>query len=324
MPAASPPPSPAETTSGIHFALALDGKGGVAPGPAGGRSWIHLDWHACTDWLSTQPDLDPLVVAALMADDTSPRFHTFDDGAILILRGANHNPGQDPDDMVSLRLWMSPERLISVSLRRVLAVDQVHERLIGGRGPAAPVEVALALAGALADNLKPVVRAISERLEDLEDSALDTAPAPLRGDLVALKRQVIWLHRFVRPQAEALDELAAAPPPWFPGTAPERAIEIAHATERLAATLDTQREHSGLILDQLRDRQAEAVATSGLWLTRLAAVFLPLNLLAALFGANVGGIPGDGHPLGFWLLGLGCLIVGGLAGTWFLVRRGDD
>ena len=56
------------------------------------------------------------------------------DGLLLTLRGVNLNPGADPEDMVALRLWVEPDRVISIRHRPVMAVNDLRERLASGRG----------------------------------------------------------------------------------------------------------------------------------------------------------------------------------------------
>ncbi|MDX1581213.1 MAG: CorA family divalent cation transporter, partial [Alphaproteobacteria bacterium] len=103
-----------EDTSGLLHGLVLDGQGGaralsfadlesgVPP-----NSWVHLDHHSpeVRAWLVEKSGLDPLVCEALLAEETRPRCTPFGEGLVLILRGVNLNPGADPEDMVSLRLW---------------------------------------------------------------------------------------------------------------------------------------------------------------------------------------------------------------------------
>jgi len=50
-------------------------------------------------------------------------------------------------------------------------------------------------------------------------------------------------------------------------------------------------------------------------------VFLPLGFLTGVFGVNVGGIPGQTHEYGFWIM-CGALSVLALAQLWlFRVMR---
>lgn len=57
-------------------------------------------------WLEQNlSSLDPLSLDALLQDETRPRAETMQDGTHINLRGVNTNPGADPEDMVSIRIW---------------------------------------------------------------------------------------------------------------------------------------------------------------------------------------------------------------------------
>lgn len=45
---------------------------------------------------------------------TRPRVLPLAGGLLVNLRGVNLNPGADPEDMVSVRMWIDAERLISM------------------------------------------------------------------------------------------------------------------------------------------------------------------------------------------------------------------
>ena len=49
---------------------------------------------------------------AVLADVTWLRILPFGDGVLLILRGVNLNENVSPEDMVSIRLWNDPHRII--------------------------------------------------------------------------------------------------------------------------------------------------------------------------------------------------------------------
>jgi len=118
---------------GLVFAYQLDGKGGGkaidwqsirAWAPGDPLIWVHLDLTQVNvqQWLMKESGLDPVVAEALLIEDSRPRFLNLDPGVILILRGVNLNPGANPEDMVSVRMWIEPTRIITMRGRRVMAV----------------------------------------------------------------------------------------------------------------------------------------------------------------------------------------------------------
>jgi zinc transporter len=66
--------------------------------------------------------LPETVVDTLLAEETRPRSVVSNEGLLVVLRGVNTNPGQDPEDMVSVRVWVEAGRVISTRRRKLLSI----------------------------------------------------------------------------------------------------------------------------------------------------------------------------------------------------------
>ncbi|MDA8855849.1 hypothetical protein N9I82_01855 [Alphaproteobacteria bacterium] len=56
-------------------------------------------------------------------------------GVLLILRGVNLNENASPEDMVSIRLWIDPHRIISLQRRKLKAIGDLVANIEAGLGP---------------------------------------------------------------------------------------------------------------------------------------------------------------------------------------------
>src|SRR5690606_17646379 len=106
------------------FGFVLDGSGGGAPPKAPEARdkplWLHIDYSTRDSeaWLR-RIGIPAKVVESMVRPDTRPRAMVLEQGTLLILRAINANPGHRPEDMVSLRLWIEKNRVISVRQRKV-------------------------------------------------------------------------------------------------------------------------------------------------------------------------------------------------------------
>ena len=102
----------------------LDWDGVEAWQPEDGLLWVHLEVDAeqARHWTFSRSGVSPVIASALFASETRPRTMTVGDGALVQLRGVNLNPGADPEDMVSIRLWVEERRIVSSRQRRLLSV----------------------------------------------------------------------------------------------------------------------------------------------------------------------------------------------------------
>lgn len=78
----------------------------TAAGPTDGWRWLHFNRLAAEtrEWLETSSDLSDAVIAALLRTESRPRCAPYEDGLLLNMRGINHNPGAEPEDMISVRI----------------------------------------------------------------------------------------------------------------------------------------------------------------------------------------------------------------------------
>lgn len=134
---------------GLRHALMLDGTGGATRFdwdqvntrlPEHGCLWLHFDFEDTDvgEWLRQHSGLSELAVDALLSEETRPRTQVQRNQLLLALRGVNLNPGSDPEDMVSIRLWTDGKRVISTRRRPLLSTGDVIERLESGDGPLTP------------------------------------------------------------------------------------------------------------------------------------------------------------------------------------------
>ncbi len=116
--------------------------------PTSGWRWLHLNRLSdeTRDWLENSSDLDETVISALMQAETRPRCVAHDDGVLLNLRGINHNPGAEPEDMISVRMWATKNLVISMRSYPVKAIHDVRVQTAAGAGPGSPGDLLVMIA----------------------------------------------------------------------------------------------------------------------------------------------------------------------------------
>ncbi len=295
---------------GVVFAIALDGRGGarnLAPGEVHSRQeavWVHLDRGAedTRRWLSDDEHIELVVAEALLADESRPRVSVFGEGMLINLRGVNLNPGSEPDDMVSLRLWIEPGRVITVRRRRLMAVARIRETLAAGEGPATLADLVLAVLQQLLELTGPVIERIEDTIDEIDERVLAGEVAGVTSELVDARRKAVRLRRYLAPQRDATARLAGESHRLFDEDVRVRLRENADRMMRLTEDLDSVRERAALTQEQVTSRNAETLNRRMYLLAIVTAVFLPLGLITGLFGINVGGIPMAESETGFRMM----------------------
>jgi zinc transporter len=316
---------------GLISAFILDGSGGATEvgwdvictwKPEQGPLWVHLNREDARtrEWLDAQSDLEPWVREALLAEETRPRVTTSNGALLVNLRGVNLNPDTDPEDMVSIRIWIDRNRVISTRKRHLMAVADVREKLAQGVGPKTAADVVVMLAGRLVERMGPIIGALDEHVVDAEDQVLSAHGYELRTELAMLRRQAIALRRYVGPQREAMTQLQSVSASWMEDTHRLQLREISDRITRYVEDLDASRERAAVTMEELSGRLAEQMNRTMYMLSIVATIFLPLSLLTGLLGINVAGIPGSEYP-GAFLLVTAALVLIGVAEVVFFWRR---
>lgn len=286
-----------------------------------GLLWVHLDASAeqTRQWMTGEGNLPSIVPPALLAEETRPRASAVGDGALILLRGVNLNPGADPEDMVSIRLWVEARRVISTRLRRLLSVEDVVASLasqpLTGTG-----DLVVRLASRLVDRMSDVIDGMEERVADLEQALLGEPDQSLRSSLTDLRREAITLRRYLAPQREALGRLQGEQLSWLTELDRLRLREVNDRLIRYVEDLDAVRERAAVAHEELISQLSNQINKRMYVLSVVAAVFLPLGFLTGLLGVNVGGIPGAESPFGFATFTL-LLVVIVAVQLWFFIKK---
>ncbi len=278
--------------------------------------WIHLDFTlpGVKQWI--EDAVGPVVAEAVTVEDARPRCTKHSNGILLSLRGVNLNPNSDPEDMVSIRMWIDEKKIISVRRRRLMAIVALREEIENGRPPKSIDAFLAKLVHGLTERMDGVISDLSDKVDDLEAKSLE-APDGLRTDLADLRRTIIMLRRYIAPQREALARLHTDGETLFDERNRNSLRETLYQITRMVEEMDAVRERSSILYEQIADRRAEELNRNMMILSVVAAIFLPLGFLTGLLGVNVGGIPGAQSPYAFWVLCLVMVFIGFAIATLF-------
>lgn len=267
-------------------------------------AWVHMDAHhpETKNWLNGHvPYLDPFIIDALLTEESRPRMTPIDDGVLLILRGVNLNENADPEDMVSIRLWVDSHRIISVRKRKLKAVGDIEEKIKAGKGPKDAGQFLCMLTARLFERMQPVLTGLEEVADDIEENLLESADTSLREAIVHVRKRSIMFRRYMAPQRDAIGQLRMADIDWLESSHKRQLQESYNHVTRYVEDLDAIRERAQIVKDELANILADRLNKNMYVLSVIAAIFLPLGFLTGLLGINVGGIPGSEDGNAFYI-----------------------
>ena len=292
----------AYTLNGDGSGTVLDEAGLASRTAADKPIWVHLSARSAGTrrWLETDAHLpDETLIDALLAEDTRPRMQAREDGVLLILRGVNLNDNAEPEDMVSIRIWVEAQRFISVQLRNLRGVDDMRRRLESGTGPTDIGDLVTSFIEGSIVRMSPIMGDLADGIDELEDRILQMDLSGIREQIVSMRRKAIIFNRFLSPQKEIVQRLTESKLPWLTDDYILRLHEAQNDITRFVEDLQALRERSHTVQEEVANILTERLNRNTYIFSLIAAVFLPLSFLTGLLGINVPGIPGEDDPEAF-------------------------
>ena len=323
----------ASPTSGLIHAFALDNSGGcrevewqsIANITEAQQDylWLHFDFEKedAQMWLRDKSGLNDISVRALLADDSRPRAISRGDHLLLALRGMNLNPGAEPDDMVSLRIWTNGRVIVSTRRRTLQATEEIIEDLQHNQGPKTTSDLLVSWIDRIVQKMNGTVDNIEDQVLALEDRVLDGDSSGIRPELSSLRRQCIAFRRYLAPQREAMNRLCTEQVIWLDELNRIRLREVNDRLIRHIEDIDEVRERAAMAQEELLSQMSEQMNQRTYVFTIIATLFLPLGFFTGLMGVNVGGMPGVEDDWGFWVVVAMSAGIAGILAIYFKKKR---
>ena len=253
----------------MNHALLLDGNGSAKALnyedingdnlPTEGILWVHFDYSSdiAKHWIRNRSGIDSVAIDALLTEETRPRTTILNDSFLIALRGVNLNPNSKPEDMVSIRLFITANLIITTKKRNLLSIDEIIDCLKKGTGPKSSSEFLNELTYRVTSRMEGVIDELEDRTDSLEENLIDLSDSKFRSELLAIRRETIILRRYLFPQKEAMSKLYHDKVTWI--SEYER-IELRETNDQLMRyieELDTIRDKVILIQEELSNKLSE-------------------------------------------------------------------
>ena len=172
------------------------------------------------------------------------------------------------------------------------------------------------------DVLERIVQEVTQRVDSIEDQLLTGRPLSKPKELGKLRRVLVRLQRLLAPEPGAMFRLLRRPPPWCTNDDMEELRQVTEEFSLVLRNMAALQERIKLLQEEIAAQVGEQTSRSVFTLTVVTVLALPINIIAGLFGMNVGGVPLSDSPHGFLLIA-GFIIVFMLIAGWLAFRRKD-
>ena len=292
---------------------------------AGGVTWFDIDMSvdADRDWLMAWQEINEQTRQALLEPVRFNHYEQVPDGTMLSIKTLRPGQTDDVTDLADLKLLIGSTRAVTVRSGTIVAVDQLRQQLLSDKTLVTAVDLLGFLVSAMTNRMEAVIYDLTQDIDDVEDALLDGNTAPPPQSLSELRRRIFRTRRQVNGTQQVLAPMTTDPALALDADDRETLNRASSHVARYLGSLDECRTRVQMLEDQIEEQRADTMTRSSLNLSIVATVFLPLSFITGLLGMNVGGIPEEHNPLGFWLV-TGLSIIISVVGWRWLRRKTYD
>lgn len=296
----------------------------TAPGPGAPNEflWLHfsLSNAGSEPWLKKYLTLPDTFYESLQSDVDATHLEQEGDSLVARIHDVLFDFTFDAP-VATTTLCVKPRVLVSAHARPWRSIDQLRAAVQAGQIFRSPIEILARLLRDQANVLVDIVRKAKKRIGPLEEQLLAKRVFVSRSELGSLRRMLVRLQRLLAPEPAAFFRLLNRPPDWI---SQDELQNLQQAAEKFSSAVGD----TASLVERVKQLQEELAALISeqtnrtlFVLTMVTVLALPINLVAGLFGMNVGGIPLNQHPYGFFLVLSPLLLLTALLAYWAFVRR---
>ena len=246
-----------------------------------------------------------------------PKIDDFGQHIFIIVHGINHVTASDIVETAEVALFLGENFVVSnhnFPLYSIKAVQQMVEE--DGRVMKRGTDfLAHAIIDTLVDNVMPTIDQMTDVAEEIEEEIIRRPQQNVLDGILKLKRSSLKVHRVMSPQREVLNRLSRGE---FPVIKTEAQIfyrdvydHVVRIEDLNQTILDRSDNALATYLSSVANRQNETMRV----LSVVATIFLPLTLLAGIYGMNFDYMPELHWRWGYFMV-LGVILLVVLIVIW--------
>lgn len=252
-------------------------------------TWIHvvgLGDAQVIAALGKEFGLHPLALADVAQNHQRPKVERFSNVVQIVIRIVDDI---DSPDTEQLSVFFGPGFVLSFEERKGDIFEVVRQRIRDGsvRVCASGSDfLAYALLDVAVDAFFPVLEALSEELEHIEDAIPEAKPLELTGRLRTVKHQLLGLRRALWPMREVLGTLATDESPVIRDETRTYLRDCQGHCAQLLDIVTTNRELATDLADLQISVAGQRLNEVMKVLTVMATLFIPLTFICSVYGMN--------------------------------------
>ncbi len=281
-------------------------------------TWINVDGlHdvALLERLGADCGIHPLVLEDILNTDQRPKAEDYEKYFFIVLRMFHNDTPDGKLTSEQISLVLGPTYVLSFQEMQGDVFDPIRDRIRTGKGRVrkmGPDYLAYALMDAIVDGYFAILEGIVDKTEEIEDTLINDPSPETLHTLHHLKRQVLFLRKYIRPLRDLVSALDREDSPLIQKETHIYLRDLYDHVNHAMDTLETVREILMGMLDIYLSSVSNRMNLVMKVLTIIATIFIPLTFIAGIYGMNFEYMPELhwrwGYPL-IWAVMLAILLI---------------
>ncbi|MEC0244134.1 magnesium/cobalt transporter CorA [Paenibacillus dokdonensis] len=288
-------------------------------------AWMWVDFNAPTPkesaLLTTYFHFHPLAVEDCLHVLQRPKLDYYDELQFFVLHALN----PDTLHVEEVDLFLGQNLIVSFHIKELQEVDEAwteiiqhaHDRKIWSRGP---VSCAYNVMDKLVDKYFPSVFSIEDELAELENRGSTESVEDLMNQVFDLRGRLLKLRRTVVPMRDLMYRIVNSQHVQSNNEHKVYFGDIYDHLLKLTDMIEADREMTADLRDSYISLNSNRMNSIMKTLTVITTVFMPLTLIAGIYGMNFANMPELAWKFGYPAVLLLMFVLGGGMVLWFLKR----
>jgi magnesium transporter len=254
--------------------------------------WIHVNGVHDLDilnYLGNVYDIHPLVLEDIPSVGQRPKIEVMRDKAYLVLRSFDIIGENRKVVSEQVSIILGTNVLLSFQESAESIFKPIRDRLRRPTGRilgAGPDYLAYTLVDVVVDNYFRVLEEVGAQIEDLEDELIEGASSDVLTRIYNLKRSVLAIRRYIWPLREVVFALNRDESGLIKESTREYLRDLYDHVIRVTDLAETYREGITGMLDIYLSSMSNKMNEVMKVLTVISTIFIPLTLMASIYGMN--------------------------------------
>lgn len=284
--------------------------------------WLDVEDPTPEEWelLRQEFGFHPLALEDAEHAHQRPKVEVYDSFYLLVFYAVGREEAEAPQTTThEITMFIGSNYLVTVHLGPVPVLQEVAARWEATVNSMRPGVVPLlyALLDAIVDDYFPVVDALGDRLDDLEDRIISESEGANLQEAFRIKRDLLALRRIFGPERDAVNVLMRRELPLVDPDSLLYFQDVYDHLMRLTENVDTFRDLLSSALDAhlsvVSNRLNQVMRT----LTAISAVLMSMALIAGIYGMNFRYMPELSWRYGYYLSLAGMAVIGAVLAYYF-------